>query len=54
MSLEVPNMPVDVVSETVIERPSFSKLFAPFMAAAMRRENRKDLARLKALPEQRT
>jgi uncharacterized protein YndB with AHSA1/START domain len=29
----------------------FSKLFAPFMAAAMRRANQKDLARLKALLE---
>jgi uncharacterized membrane protein len=33
-------------------RPSgFSRLFAPFMAAAMRRANRSDLARLKALLE---
>jgi uncharacterized membrane protein len=33
-------------------RPSgFSRLFAPFMAGAMRRANRKDLARLKALLE---
>lgn len=31
----------------------FSRLVAPFMAAAMRRANRKDLARLKALLEQR-
>ena len=30
----------------------FSRLFAPFMAAAMRRANHKDLARLKALLEQ--
>jgi uncharacterized membrane protein len=30
----------------------FSKLAAPFMAAAMRRANRKDLARLRALLEQ--
>lgn len=30
----------------------FSKLMAPFMAAAMRRANRKDLARLKSLLEQ--
>jgi hypothetical protein len=29
----------------------FSRLFAPFMAAAMRRANRHDLARLKALLE---
>ncbi len=29
----------------------FSRLFAPFMGAAMRRANRKDLARLKALLE---
>jgi hypothetical protein len=29
----------------------FSKLFAPFMAGAMRRANRKDLARLKELLE---
>jgi uncharacterized membrane protein len=35
------------------EPAGFSKLFAPFMAAAMRRANRKDLARLKALLEQR-
>ncbi len=27
----------------------FSRLFAPFMAAAMRRANRKDLAALRAL-----
>jgi uncharacterized protein (DUF39 family) len=33
------------------EPAGFSKLFAPFMAAAMRRANRKDLARLKALLE---
>jgi uncharacterized membrane protein len=33
-------------------RPSgFSKVFAPFMATAVRRANRKDLARLKALLE---
>jgi hypothetical protein len=31
----------------------FSRLVAPFMAAAMRRENRKDLARLKSLLESR-
>jgi hypothetical protein len=31
----------------------FSSLFAPFMATAMRRANRKDLAALKALLEQR-
>lgn len=36
------------------EPSGFSKLFAPFMAAAMRRENRKDLARLKALLERRS
>ncbi len=29
----------------------FSRLFAPFMAAAMRRANRKDLAKLKAVLE---
>jgi hypothetical protein len=29
----------------------FARLFAPFMAVAMRRENRKDLARLKRLLE---
>jgi hypothetical protein len=35
-------------------RPSgFSGLVAPFMAGAMRRANRKDLARLRALLEQR-
>jgi uncharacterized membrane protein len=33
------------------EPAGFSKLFAPFMAAAMRRANRKDLARLKSLLE---
>jgi hypothetical protein len=33
------------------EPRGFSKLAAPFMAAAMRRANRKDLARLKALLE---
>jgi hypothetical protein len=31
----------------------FSRLVAPFMAAVMRRENRKDLARLKSLLESR-
>ena len=30
----------------------FSRIFAPFMAAAIRRANKKDLARLKALLEQ--
>jgi hypothetical protein len=34
------------------EPSGFSKIVAPFMAAAMRRANRKDLARLKALLEQ--
>jgi len=34
------------------EPRGFSKLFAPFMAAAMRGANRKDLARLKAILEQ--
>lgn len=33
------------------EPSGFSKLFAPFMAAAMRRANRKDLARLKQVLE---
>jgi uncharacterized membrane protein len=33
------------------EPAGFSKLVAPFMAAAMRRANRKDLVRLKALLE---
>jgi hypothetical protein len=33
------------------EPRGFSKLMAPFMAAAMRRANRKDLARLKSLLE---
>jgi hypothetical protein len=33
------------------EPSGFSKLFAPFMASAMRRANRKDLAQLKALLE---
>ena len=33
------------------EPSGFSKLLAPFMAAAMRRANRKDLRRLKALVE---
>lgn len=33
------------------EPTGFSRLFAPFMAQAMRRENRKDLARLKQLLE---
>ncbi|HEX2570286.1 MAG TPA: SRPBCC family protein, partial [Polyangia bacterium] len=33
------------------EPQGFSKLVAPFMAAAMRRANRKDLARLKSLLE---
>ena len=31
------------------EPAAFSKLVAPFMATAMRRANRKDLAKLKAL-----
>ena len=31
---------------------SFSRLFAPFMSAAMQRANRNDLARLKFLLEQ--
>jgi uncharacterized protein YndB with AHSA1/START domain len=35
------------------EPSGFSKLAAPFMEAAMRRANNKDLARLKALLEQR-
>jgi hypothetical protein len=34
------------------EPAGFSKLLAPFMAAAMRRANRKDLARLKSILEQ--
>ena len=33
------------------ESAGFSKLFAPLMAAAMRRANRKDLTRLKSLLE---
>jgi hypothetical protein len=33
------------------EPRGFSKLFAPVMAAAMRRANEKDLGRLKALLE---
>jgi len=33
------------------EPTGFSKLLAPFMAAAMRRANRKDLARLKSILE---
>jgi len=35
------------------EPSGFSRLLAPFMAAAMRRANRSDLARLKALLERR-
>jgi uncharacterized membrane protein len=35
------------------EPSGFSKLVAPFMAAAMRRANRKDLAQLKAILERR-
>jgi hypothetical protein len=35
------------------EPSGFSKLLAPFMAAAMRRANQKDLASLKARLEQR-
>jgi hypothetical protein len=34
------------------EPAGFSKMVAPFMAAAMRRANRKDLARLRAVLEQ--
>ncbi len=34
------------------EPAGFSRLFAPFMAGAMRRANRKDLARLKQLLEE--
>jgi hypothetical protein len=33
------------------EPAGFSRLTAPFMATAMRRANRKDLARLKAILE---
>ncbi len=33
------------------EPSGFSKIVAPFMSAAMRRANQKDLARLKALME---
>jgi hypothetical protein len=33
------------------EPRGFSRLMAPFIAAAMRRANRKDLARLKAILE---
>ena len=33
------------------EPSGFSKIFAPLMKAAMRRANRKDLARLKSLLE---
>jgi hypothetical protein len=36
------------------EPSGFGKLAAPFMAAAMRRANKKDRARLKAIPEGRT
>jgi uncharacterized protein YndB with AHSA1/START domain len=35
------------------EPSGFSKLFAPFMALAMRRANRKDMARLKSVLERR-
>jgi len=35
------------------EPGGFAKVGAPFMAAAMRRANQKDLAKLKALLEQR-
>ena len=55
-------MPVDVLTEIEIDRPrdqvaayaepkGFSKVLAPFMAAAMRRANRKDLTRLKSVLE---
>jgi hypothetical protein len=33
------------------EPSGFSRIFAPFMAAAMRRANRKDLAQLKSVLE---
>lgn len=52
---------VDVRTEIEIERPAepgapsgFSKVAAPVMAAAMRRANQKDLARLKRLLEDNT
>ena len=42
----------DVRTEIVVDRPAgFSRLLAPLMAPAMRRANRKDLARLKDLLE---
>lgn len=52
-------MAVDIVTEIIIDRPlrnrgepaGFGKLAAPLMAAAMRRANRKDLERLKAILE---
>ena len=56
-------MPVDVQTEIVIDRPrmtlrdrgepsGFGQLVAPTLASAMRRANRKDLAKLKAIFEQ--
>jgi hypothetical protein len=43
-------MAVDVVTEVEIRRPR-AEVAAPLMAGAMRRANRKDLARLKSILE---
>ncbi len=45
-------MPVDVLTEIVIDRPLERVAAYALMASAMRRANQKDLARIKQLLEQ--